>query len=165
MSNPFDDLAEREREQAEQARRARLGQQAERARRRTVAGEYNDLVYGVLVQFRDALYPRPAQDETADPVVDDYWISEQPPHWIVYQDTLIRSLGGWQCERSERAYAVTLEFDEDGKPSHLACGFYSEARLIESTRADLSREGLINALRDLYKFRSFWLSAQARPGE
>jgi hypothetical protein len=160
MTNPFDDLAEREREQAEQARPAKLEQQAERARRRALAGEYNDFIYGILVQFRDALYPRPAQDETADPVVDDYWISEQPPHWVIYRDTLVRSHGGWQCERSERVYAITLEFDREGTPSHLACGFYSEARLIESTRADLSKDGLIKALRNLYKFRSFWLNAR-----
>lgn len=160
MTNPFDDLAGREREQAEQARRARLEQQVERARRRALADEYNGLVYGVLVQFRDAVYPRPAQDETADPVVDDYWISEQPPHWVIYRDTLVRRHSGWQCERSERVYAVTLQFDREGKPSHLACGFYSEAGLIESTRAELSGDGLIKALRNLYKFRSFWLNAR-----
>ncbi len=142
-----------------------MARQAERVRRQALAGEYNDMVYSVLVQFRDAVYPRPAQDETADPVVDDYWISEQPPHRVIYRDTLVRNYGGWQSERTEQVYAVTLEFDGDGKPSHLACGFYSEARLIESARADLSRDGLIKALRNLYRFRSFWLSAQARPVE
>ncbi len=158
MANPFDDLAPREREQIEQARRARLGQEMETARVREVAREYNDTVYGVLVQFRDALYPRPDQDHTSDRAIDDYWISEQPPRWVIFRDTLVRSHGGWECERSERVYAVTLTFDASGKPLHFACGFYFDSRLVESTRADLSRDALVQALRNLYKFRSFWLN-------
>ncbi len=160
MANPFDDLAARELEQTERTRRARLEREPERAREQALAREYNDTVYGVLVQFRDALYPSTSLEQTSDPVIDDYWISEQPPRWVIYRDTLVHSHGGRERERSEQVYAVTLAFDGSGKPSHFACGFYSDSRLVESTRADLSRDALVQALRNLYKFRSYWMDAR-----
>ncbi len=160
MTNPFDDLAAREREQTERTRRVRLEHEAERAREQDLAREYNAIVYGVLVQFRDALYPSTDLEQASDPVIDDYWISEQPPRWVIYRDTLIRSHGGRERERSEPAYAVTLVFDGSGKPSHFACGFYADSRLVESTRAELSRDALVQALRNLFKFKCYWMNAR-----